>query len=249
MRKHLVWLLGLSLAVGVASIAVGANIHTMKAKVTPAKQSKTKYGPVSVDFTSATTCRQPCGGVGAIVPSRRLRIYSDDDVRIDTKGLPICVASQVQGTTTPQAKARCRTALIGQGATIAVIGGDPEAPLPGFALVFNGKPQGGRPTLLVHTRTPATALTTVLTSVVKPASGDYGTVLDSKIPPLPFNTALVSFQSKVHKTWTFRGKRHSYYSARCGDENRTWNSKATDNYGGGNPPLTATATQKCAVRR
>jgi hypothetical protein len=250
MRKHLIWVLGLVLAVGVASVAIGANTHTIKAKITPSKQKKIEFGPATLDFTTTASCVQPCGGPGAVNRAARLRISFDDDLRVFTRGLARCSASQIEGTTTPAAKARCRRAQVGFGSGTALIGGDPATAVPVLFTTFNGVPRGGKPTLLIHSRTDALGFTTLVTAVLKPASGDFGTLVDATVPPLPYSTALISFQNKLQKSYFFRGQRRQVISARCFDRDRTWNFKGVDTYIGNTPPnLTATATQKCTVKR
>lgn len=246
MRKHLVWILGVALAIGVASIAIGANVHSIKAQVTPAKQDKDRYGPASFNFTTASTCQ---GDGCTLNAANRVRVYIDNDLKLTTRGLAQCPASRLADTTTAQAKARCGNALVGAGRTVAFIGGNPNAVVSGTGTTFNGPPKGGKPTLIVHSRIDAIGSTVVLTGVYTNGTGDFGKVLDVHVPTLPFGTALASFQNKIHRSYTFKGQRLNYLAARCFDKNRTWNFKGRDDYGGGEPPQTATATQKCTVRR
>ena len=250
MRKHLIWVLGLVLAVGAASVAIGANTHSIKAKITPSKQKKIEFGPATLDFTTTASCVQPCGGPGAVNRAARLRISFDDDLRVFTRGLARCSASQIEGTTTPAAKARCRRAQVGFGSGTALIGGDPATAVPVLFTTFNGVPRGGKPTLLIHSRTDALGFTTLISAVLNPTGGDFGTLIDARLPPLPLRTALVSFQNELQKSYFFRGKRRHFISARCFDKDRTWNFRGIDTYVGNTPPnLTATATQKCTVKR
>jgi hypothetical protein len=247
MRKHLVWVLGLALVIAATGIAVaGTQRHSIKAKVLPARQDDNRFGRATFNFTTASTCTgQNC----RLNPANRVRVYLDDDLKLTTAGLPQCQPSSLAGTTTPAARSRCGSSMVGKGSTVAYIGGNPQAAVSGQNTVFNGPRQGGRPTLVVHNRIDAVGSTVVLVGVFKPASGDYGLVLDVNVPPLPFGTALASFQTLINKSYTHRGDRKHYVSARCGDRNRTWNFKGRDDYGGGEPPLTATVTQRCTIRR
>ncbi len=247
MRKHLVWVLGLALAVGVAGIALAANTHQIKAKVAPQKQDDNNYGAASLNFTTSTSCQEPCGGNGAIKPANRVRIYIDDDLKVDTQGLARCKPSDIEGTTTAQARAKCASSKVGTGQATAYIGGNPDAPVAVLVTAFNGQRLGGTPVLLIHARTESLGFTTVIPAQLKSASGDFGTLIDARVDPLPLNTALASLQVKVQKSYRAGGRRHNYVSARCHDNNKTWNFKGTDTYTG-NPQLTATATQKCQER-
>jgi hypothetical protein len=248
MRKHLVWVLGLAVALGASSIAIGANQHTVDATVAPAKQHKFRYGKASFDFTTASDCTE--GPNCRLTPANRVRIFIDDDLKINTRGLARCNPNRIQNTTTAQARRICRAAMVGTGSSTAYIGGFKQGAVQGNGTTFNGPPRGGKPTLIVHNRVDAVDSTVVLTGVFKRARGDYGLVLDVSVPPLPGGTALAKFQTKIQKTFRFRGKRRHYVSARCNDRNRTWNFKGIDNYApGGGPPLSATTTQRCQVRR
>lgn len=246
MRKHLVWVLGLALAVGVASIAIGANVHTIKAKVAPTTQKKRVFGPASFNFTTASTCQ---GDGCTLNAANRVRVYIDDDLKITTRGLAQCPPSRIEDTTTQQAKQRCGKALVGTGTAIAFIGGNPAAAVQGTGTTFNGPPKGGKPTLIVHSRIEGLGSTVILEGVYTNGTGDIGPILDVHVPELPFGTALSSFQNKIHRAYTFKGKRLNYVTARCFDNNRTWNFKGRDDYGGGEPPQTGTVAQKCTVRR
>jgi hypothetical protein len=248
MRKHFIWVLGLALAVGIAGVAFagGGQEHTVKAKVLPAKQDKNRFGPASFNFTTASTCS---GDNCRLNAANRVRVYIDDDIRLTTRGLPVCQPSRLADTTTAQARARCRSSQVGQGNTIAFIAGNPEAAVSGQNTVFNGPPRGGRPTLIVHNRIDAVGSTVVLIGVYKPGTGDFGNILDVNVPALPLGTALASFQTKVQRSYRFRGRTRHYVTARCHDNNRKWNFKGRDDYGGGQPPLTASVSQTCTVRR
>jgi hypothetical protein len=242
-KRYLVLALGLVLAIGVAAVAMAANTHFIKAKVTPTKQKKDKYGAAAFNFTTASTCQSPC----TLDPASRVQIFIDDDLKIDTKGLAQCTKSKLEGTTTEQAKSKCGKALVGAGQATAFIGGNPSSPVSVTGTEFNGPPKGGKPTLLVHARTPSLGFTTVLEGVYKPTSGDFGYILDVSVPPLPFGTAISSFQAKVQKAYSAGGKKHNYVKARCHDGNKTWNFKGKDTYPS-SPSLTASAKQKCQVK-
>ena len=63
-RKHLIWVLGLALAVGVSAVAMGAgntlNTQEMEVTVTPSKQSKNKYGNAKLrSLTTTGNDRRP----------------------------------------------------------------------------------------------------------------------------------------------------------------------------------------------
>lgn len=241
MRKHFVWVLALALAVGVSSLATGANTQKITMDVKPSSQKKTKYGAGSINVVTLTDDSD--GGVDA---ASRAQLKFDDDIKFTAQGLPTCKESQIQGTTTQQAIQACGKTQVGKGAATAAVGGDPNAPVQTVVTAFNGQPKGGKPVLLLHTRSQALGLTTILVGVLKNASGIYGKELDVSIDPLPFGTALTRFQTKVQKSFRVAGKNRSYVSARCFDNNKTWNYAGKFTFEG--YARNATDTQKCQVK-
>jgi len=244
MRKHLVWVLALALAIGIASIAVGANSQTVDAKLGTTKLPKTKYKGTSINVTTTTNDTD-----GNVDPATKAQIFFDDDLQFFTRGIPICDPADLTNTTTAQAKKVCGKAQVGAGSATVALAGNPEAPANAVITAFNGKPQGGKPVILLHSRTaPPINNTIVLIGVLKSTSGDFGKVLEVAVPALPANTAITRFQTKVQKSFRFRGKRRSYVSARCNDSNKTINYKGVFTYSGGSPTKTALDNQKCTVQ-
>lgn len=245
MRKHLVWVLGLALAVAVSAVAVGANTQKITATVLPAKQKKRVFGPASINVVTETGSDDG----GTIAPATRARVFFDDDLRFFTRGLAQCRTSQIEDTTTAQARSGpCKASQVGKGTAEAAIAGNPNNRVPVVVTAFNGRPQGNKPVLLLHSRTDALGLTIILEGVLKNATGDFGKVLDVDVPPLAANSALTKFQTRVQKSFNFRGQRRHYVSARCFDNNRKWNFKGIFTFQGA-PPKTATHAQTCRVRR
>ena len=208
-RKHLIWALGLALAVGVSSIALGSgntlNTQSMKVTLTPSKQSKTKFG--NAKLRSVTTTGTTGTGNFAITPVDRAVIYYDKDIKFDTSGLPQCRQS-LTGLTTAQAKAKCGKAYLGTGRAEAHIAGNPAA---GSAVettisAFNGKPIGGKPVILLHVYSPVlgTSQALVLVGKLSKLSGKYGWKLDVTVPQLLAGSATTIFDVSVS---TSRGSR------------------------------------------
>ena len=245
MRKHLVWVLGLALAIGIANVAVGANFQKITGTFKPnTNLSKTKFKPGNLNVITETGDQD-----GSVSPATRAKVFFDDDFRFTTRGLARCQPDQLTNTSTQQAKARCGNAQVGAGAATVALGGstDEGARLDATVTAFNGPPRNGKPVILLHSRTdPPLNSTVVLTGVLKPLprAGDYGNVLDVTIPPLPGNTAITRFQVKVQKNFRFRGKRKSYVSGRCGDRNKRLNYKGRFIFDG-SPAKTALDSQPC----
>ena len=115
-RKHLIWVMGLVLALGVSAVAVGAgntdNTQKMAVKVSPSKQKKKWFR--NAKLRSLTTTGTTGIGAFVITPVDRATIFYDRDIKFDTKGLPQC-RRRLTGRTTAQAKKRCRRAIVGSG--------------------------------------------------------------------------------------------------------------------------------------
>ena len=121
-------------------------------------------------------------------------------------------------------------------------------------LLFNGQPQGGKPTLQVFTRVQVSNpskmscanpssntkgnTTILLTGVLKKATGLYGKVLD-----VDHITQAAAFPLTIFKTTIGKG---NYISARCNASNKTWNMKTTWTYNN-NKTFSSAKTQKCTV--
>lgn len=259
MRKHLVWVLGLALALGVTAVASADNTQSLRANFAPTRAPKLTFqgGKLHVVTKAGATTT----GAFAVKPATKVFVYFDNDIRFNTTGIPSCRVSQVQDLPTAQARAKCRSAIIGGGKATAYVSGDPNPNgqiipgvsnvLPGVITAFNGPKQGGRPTIILHTRVDAVATTTALTGVLSQQRGDLGNRLLVTVPPLPASTALGLFDVTVGK----RTGRNQYVSARCRDANRTLNYKGIFNYDQTNsgtngvaPRKVLFAKQRCTVK-
>jgi hypothetical protein len=246
MRKHLVWVLGLALAIGIANVAVGANFQKITGTFKPnTNLSKTKYKAGSVNVITETGDAD-----GTVSPATRAKVFFDDDLRFTTRGIPKCDPAKLVDTSTEEAKSRCRSAIVGAGEATVALGGqsqNPNALLGATVTAFNGPPKNGKPVILLHSRTdPPLNSTVVLVGILKPLprAGDFGNVLDVTIPQLPGNTAITRFQVKVQRNFRVAGKRKSYVSGRCGDNNKQLNYKGTFIFDG-SPSKTALDSQAC----
>jgi hypothetical protein len=237
MRKHLVWALGLAIAIAAAGVASAVQVERVTGIVSPSKLPKTKRAPAALTFGTG-----PHTAVGEpLSPANRAQVFIDDEVAIFNRGLATCSVSQINGRSTSAAKAACARAQVGGGSGSANVGG---VTVPVTITTFNGPNK----TLLLHSA-PAIGSPVVLVGKLKSATGDYGIKLDVSIPPLAGGVGvLITFKTKLRKIYTFGGKRRSFISAKCGDGNRKLNYKATFTYGNGET-ATASDTQSCTVRR
>lgn len=242
MRKHFLWVLGLALAIGVTAVAGAANTQKFSATISPNKLPKTKYQGIklhTITEAGATTT-----GALAVKPATKVQVYYDNDIKFNPAGIPACPATKIQNLDTAGAKAACPKSIVGTGKGTALITGDPGAVVPTVITAFNGPKQGGKSTIVLHTRADAVGNTTALTGVLNKLGGDLGNRLDVTVPPLPAGSALGLFDVTVGK----KTGKNQYTSARCSDKNKTINYKAVFKYSGGEPGKTLTAKQPCKVK-
>ncbi|HVW45995.1 MAG TPA: hypothetical protein VHA76_02995 [Solirubrobacterales bacterium] len=150
-------------------------------------------------------------------PLRRLRIELNGAGRIDAAGLPTCGSSLLQSTDSAAALARCGPAKVGDGSFEAQLrfGGRPLV-VDGRALVFNATVDG-RPGMLIHIYIGEPAQVTLVVPLrVARRSGEFGTVLTARVPPLVGGLGSVTeLRLRIGRRFEVRGARRSYLSAAC----------------------------------
>ncbi len=259
MRKHLVWMLAAIMAISVAGYAwARADTSTSGASisVTPEKLSKKSFKKATLKIETFTTNNANPGTPSnpATQPAvvDKVTLGLDDDIKVNTKGVPTCNKNDVAGTTTGGAKAICGKAQVGQGSATACLAGGLGSSctvLPVVVTAFNGKPQGGNPTIILHSRVDSGAIhtTTVLVGVLKGGgTGDFSKTLVVTVPAIPA-TALTNFKTAVGKTFTKNGKKTNYVEARCKDKNKQLNMTYAFHYSqpAGEAQDTGSAFSKC----
>jgi hypothetical protein len=243
MKKALVGVIALAVAlvsVGVASMASAApNIQLIRGAFTPKKLPKNKRVPISL-FTNVSATN-PGNPNQLPNPTTLAKVDYDKDGKFYQKGFPTCDATQfTPATTTQQAKDTCDDSLIGGGgAEIAVPTGPSTPPVNVHAVltVFNGPNK----TVVLHSYNSLSGGQKLIGKISPAdpgpppngAGAGYGVTLTVPVPPLAGGMALITqFDIKVKKTYFYRGKKRSLFSARCGP-GRKLNIQArfTDNQG------------------
>ena len=232
MRKHLTIaaVAAAILAVAAASVALAAGANkpvtvragnlevTVNGGFTPTALSKTKLTPITAQFEGKLKTVD-----GSHPPAlKEVLIEADKNTGIEVKGYPTCTASKLQSQDTTHAKAICGEAILGTGHTNVEIQFPEQAPIPVSSplILFNGGEKGGVITLFVHAYitvpTPAAIVTTV--KVTKIHNGRYGIKSVATVPKIAGGSGSVtSFNLKVGKQWTYKGKKVSFISAKCPD--------------------------------
>jgi len=139
---------------------------------------------------------------------------------VDTTGLPVCTKGKLVATDVPTARRACVDAIVGKGFGTAIVALPEQKPIPASTgiTLFNGPKVNGFDTFLVHAHLDVPAPSTVLFQVVieKIHKGVYGYRVDAEIPKIVNGYGHpVSGFINVGRQWTYKGKRHSYLSARC----------------------------------
>ena len=228
MRKKLILTLALSVAVGGAVVASTAlaglgptvfgpdgNTQAIAVKLLPNKLSNTKATPVALDVTTKTTSTTNANGV----PSPAVRAVVDfaKGAKVFAKGLPTCDPGKLQNVSTDEAVRVCGRAKIGGGTATALIPIGTQVFVENtIVTAFNGRPQGKKPTVLLHTYGEAPVqVTLVLTGVVSNRNKQgYGPRLDIGIPLIAGGTgALTDFHAKINKRFKYKGKKRSFVTA------------------------------------
>ncbi len=157
---------------------------------------------------------------GTHVPAlNKLALLFDKHGTVYTKGFPVCRMPQITNTLTKVALKTCRKALVGTGRVTAEVQFPDSNPVPasGKLLVFNSAPKGHDPVFIQHTYVSDPIATTVVTVArITNVHGKYGKATTISIPPLSGGYgSLKSFTAKLHKTYTYKHKKHSIFLAKC----------------------------------
>lgn len=157
---------------------------------------------------------------GPLPQLRRLQIEINRNAVVDTRGLPVCRASQVQDALPAEALRNCRGSLIG-GGSFGVQLALPDQGVTyakGRAYAFNSR-VGGRRAILMHIVTvdPLIVAITLPLTMHRQKRGDYGLRLVS--PPLTnlinHHIYTTDFSFSLGRTYQTEAGRQSYLSAAC----------------------------------
>jgi hypothetical protein len=228
MRRNLVLALALSAVLALAGAAVatakfdtyrvGNVILKADGGVSPKALPRNTYAPVTVQVRGEISAAD-----GTHPPAfRELIADFDKNGKINTKGLPACSGGQLEARDTKSAMRVCGASKVGSGSGSIEIAFAEQKPIAVQApiTVFNGGTKGSKTTLYIHTfitvPVPAAVVTTVTIKKVK--KGRYGLATVSKIPVIAGGAgSVLSFDIKFNRTFTYKGKKQSYFQARCTD--------------------------------
>ncbi|MGN6816593.1 MAG: hypothetical protein ACTHK3_11025 [Solirubrobacterales bacterium] len=159
-------------------------------------------------------------GRGRPSPLRQALIDFDRDGRISVAGLPTCTPESIAAASVEEARRICHGAIVGTGhieALISLSSGPVRSRSP--LTIFNGPPQNGEPTAVLHTQTavPATQTYAIVVPIER-RRGEFRYRARLEIPPIAGGLgALTHIDVKVGRRYRAGGKARSYVSARCSD--------------------------------
>jgi hypothetical protein len=224
------------------------NTQSIEASVTPKGLYPKTASPAALSVEVKTGTTTATDGVPS--PAVHDVIDFDKNLSLTTKGLPTCTSSQLQNTSTEVAEQICGKAKIGSGAAITLLPtGSQVFTEPTKVTAFNGAPQGGKPVVLLHAYgTNPLQTTLVLVGIVSNYGKEgFGPRLDVTIPPIAGGSgAITDFKVKIQKSWTYKGKKTSFVSAKC-PASRKLKYRGAFTFGDGTT-IDATHTQACTPK-
>jgi hypothetical protein len=226
MRKRLIWTLTLGVVAAVAFagistakpvvVSLGNLVLKFDSSVSPKALPKKTLAPISFKLSTKISTKD-----GKHPPAaKEFEGYVDKNGQLNTKGLAVCKSGQLEARPTSQAKAACKSSMIGQGFATAEVEFAEQAPFDakGPLLVFNGGTKGNKTLVLVHVYANVPAPTAFVTKVyvTKVRKGKFGMKLESKIPVIAGGSgSLTSFEITNKKFFNYKGKKQSYFLAKC----------------------------------
>jgi len=202
---------------GAATVRVGTLVLHADGGFKPQLLRKRAYTPIRFQGygnISTTDGSQP--------PAlQHSKIEFDRDGRLTTAGLPVCPPGRLEGTTTKQARQRCRGAIVGTGhvEAVATLAGLVRVELPSPLTLFNGPRQNGNQTVIGHARAPfPVSETYVVVAPIERRRGTFGYRTSFDVPPIAGGLgSLTHVDAKLGRSYRFHGRKRSFVSARCSD--------------------------------
>jgi hypothetical protein len=171
-----------------------------------------------IDFRGNVDISARSGGQPAAL--EQAVIDFDRDGRLSAGGLPTCSSEEVAGASSAQARAACPGAIVGSGriqARVALPGGPITASSP--LTIFNGPPEAGHPTVLLHAQITAPATQTFAIVVpIERRRGAFRYRVTLNLPVIAGGLgAITEIKVEVGRRFNAGGHRRSYVSAHCSD--------------------------------
>lgn len=200
------------------SVEAGNLVFTFNGGFSPKSLPKNELAPITLTASGKIVAKD-----GTHPPALKEAIVeTDKNGAVNVKGLPVCKSGQLQSRNTAAAKKACPQAIIGSGHTSVEVQLPEQRPIPvdSALTVFNGGQKGGTTTFYIHAFFTAPVSGAIVTTVKikKINRGRYGLKSVASIPKIVNGAGSVtSFDLKIGKTYTYKGKKVSVLSAKCTD--------------------------------
>ena len=177
-----------------------------------------RYDPAPVAIHVGGGIRSASGAAGHLPQVSRITVVINPRGRLFDRGLPVCRVAMIQPATQPAARRICGDSIVGSGSVAVQVRIPSQTPfmVRAHLLVFNGPRRDGRKLIFAqaYAREPPGAF--ILTFQVSDGEGTHPTVLSTTLPPQTRQWAyLTHFDMTLHRTYVYRGERHSFVSAAC----------------------------------
>jgi hypothetical protein len=189
----------------------------LNADFQPLNLPKSTFAPVR--FEGYLDLAKPGGGAPPALT--QVVMDFDRDGRLDVAGLPTCAPEQIAQVSVEEARAICKSAIVGSGELEALIS-LPGGPVPtrSALTLFNGpRDAEGHPTVVVHARisVPATQTYAFVVPIEK-RPGEFRYRATVNLPELAGGLGAITHLSvKIGRRYTAGGIKRSYVAARCTD--------------------------------
>jgi len=241
-----------SVALAEAELSASGNLFvTFRGGIAPTTLPRHEPAPITVSMAGKVRTLS-----GAKPPAlRTITIALNRSGVLDTRGLPTCTMREVEALSSAQALAACRDALVGSGRYRArtTYPEQPTQPTVGRILAFNAVSHGHQGILGQVVSTQPARSTSVILFDIRHQAGTYGTVLTGAVPgALTRYSYLKRISLTLHRTYSYRGRLHSYLSAPCSAPGNLTRAAfpfvhASLSFADGRE-LSATLTRTCKVR-
>lgn len=223
------------------------NTQSIETVIAPSKLPKKTFAPASLKVVAKTSSLTAANGVPS--PSTSAVIDFDKGTKIAAKGLPTCNPALLQNVSTEVAEEKCGAAKIGTGVAHAYLPTSTRVyEVEQKVTAFNGTPQGGKPTVLLHSygTTPIQTTLVLVGTVSNYNKEGFGPRLNVVIPLIAGGTgAIKDFTVTINKKYKYKGQPASFINAEC--DNKKFKTRSVFTYKDGQT-LEALHSQSCTQK-
>lgn len=144
----------------------------------------------------------------------------DKTIHINATGLPTCGKGQLEASPTATVRKVCADAIVGTGEGEVEVAFPEQAPFTatGPITLFNGGIHGAATIVYIHVyvNVPAPTAVVATAAVTRIHRGHFGLHVVAQIPKIAGGAGSpTGFSVRIHRTFTYRGKKVSYLTASC----------------------------------